>query len=176
MAKGGWMIGVGVLMAVMLTACAHQAPQRPSARKGVEPKPDSAQLALMELNMRLAQAADEELVRYVQSSGWAFALYENHTWMCVRDMGDETLPLILRGEEHIVQMEVYDLNGKRLADIQRQYRIGKMELPPAVDECIVYLHPQAQARLAAPWYMAFGAGGGNGVPPYTNVLIDLKIL
>ncbi|MBR1878236.1 MAG: hypothetical protein IJ814_04425 [Paludibacteraceae bacterium] len=159
-----------------MTACVPQAPQRPSTRKGAKPAPDSTQLALMELNLRLAQAADEELVRYVQASGKAFALYDNHTWMCVRDKGDDTLPHLLPEGQWVVHMEVYDLNGKRLADIQRQYRIGKMELPPAVDDCVVYLHPRAQALLAAPWYMAFGAAGGDGVPPYTNVLIDLKIL
>ncbi len=159
-----------------MTACAPQAPQRPSTRKGAEPQPDSMQLALMEMNLRLAQTADEEVVRYVQAGGKAFALYDNHTWIYICDKGDETRPRLLPGEQRVVYMEVCDLNGKRLADIQRPYCIGKTELPPAVDECAVYLHPQARALIAAPWYMAFGARGGDGVPPYTNVLIDLKIL
>ena len=52
-----------VSCAVLLTACTGQAPQRPSQRKGAAPEADSALIALMELNRRMTEAADEQLLQ-----------------------------------------------------------------------------------------------------------------
>ena len=55
------------------------------------------------------------------------------------------------------------------------YRIGKKELPQAVEENIGELHHGAQARLLAPWYTAFGLRGTDRIPPYENVIIDIEL-
>ena len=74
-------IVVFVLMAVLFAGCGHQAPQRPSQRKGQEPQVDSAALALLQLNQQLAETADRELTALAQEQDSAFALYEAGTWM-----------------------------------------------------------------------------------------------
>lgn len=163
------------LLAVALTACVRQAPQRPSTRLGQAPEPDTAQLALMEFNRRMAAAADDEVTRYAQATGQAYALYDNCTWMWVYDRGNEDEPVIREKDRTQLHLRVYDLSEKLMADIERQYTVGHMELPPAVESNIIYLHPRAKARLIAPWYTAYGTTGTEGVPPYTNVIIDLEI-
>ena len=49
-----------------LSGCGGRGPQRPSQRSGMKPEIDSTALARMEMNQRLAIAADEEVLRYVQ--------------------------------------------------------------------------------------------------------------
>lgn len=164
-----------LLLACVLVSCGRQAPQRPSNRKEKVAEADSAQLSLMLWQQRLAEAADDELARYVQQSGDTFALYDNRTWMRICRKGRQDEPKIQRGEEHIVHMEIYDLKGQMLADIQRPFVIGKMELPAAADANMTVLNPGARVEMVAPWYMAYGANGTDGVPPYTNVLIVMEI-
>lgn len=166
-----WIIAV-----VILVGCSGQGPQRPSQRMGRSPEPDSSQLALIEFNHRMAEAADSELMHWVQAQPEKYALYEMQAWMCIRERGDEDAELLKRNDRCVIHMQVYDINGRLLTDTQRQYQIGKMELPPAVEANIRSLSPHAKARMAIPWYTAFGMQGNDDVPPYTNVIIDLEIL
>ena len=65
---------------------------------GQSPDPDSAALALLELNQQLAQAADEELYHIVQSLDEPYALYDSNVWMRIVDKGDEDSPTPRSGE------------------------------------------------------------------------------
>ena len=162
-------------LVVMFVACGHQAPQTPSQRKGQVPQVDSAQLALLQLNQQLAEAADRELTSLAQAQDSAFALYEAGTWMHIISHGDETTPSPQPNEEWTIRMRVYDLQMHLLVDSEASYRIGKKELPQAVEENIGELHHGAQARLLAPWYTAFGLRGTDHIPPYENVIIDIEL-
>ena len=168
-------IVVFVLMVVMFVGCGHQAPQMPSQRKGQEPQVDSAALALLQLNQQLAETADRELTALAQEQDSAFALYEAGTWMRIMSKGDETTPTPQANEEWTIRMRVYDLKMQLLEDSEASYRIGKKELPQAVEENIGELHHGAQARLLAPWYTAFGLRGTDRIPPYENVIIDIEL-
>ena len=141
---------------------------------GQAPEPDSTQLALIERHHHLALAADEEITRFVQASGENYALYDNHTWLLITDKGDEDRPL-MDGEEKEMHLKVYDLRGRLLEDTRRRYRIGKMELPVCIEHNMEPLRSHSRVKILAPWYAAFGAQGTSGVPPYTNVMIDLEI-
>ena len=162
------------VVTAVCVCCVRQAPQRPSTRHGQAPEVDSASLALIELNYRMAAGADRELASYVQTSGEPYALYDNNTWLLVTAKGEESIPL-LGDEKHTMHLRLYDLQGRLLEDVQREYTIGRMELPLAVEGVLPELHPGATARLLAPWYAAFGTTGTATVPPYTNIMIDLEI-
>lgn len=172
--KGERSIVVFLLLAVM-AGCGHQAPQTPSQRKGQAPQVDSAALALLQLNQQLAEAADRELTLLAQQQDSAFALYEAGTWMHIVSLGDETTPTPQSNEEWTIRLRVYDLQMHLLVDSEASYRIGKKELPQAVEENIGELHHGAQARLLAPWYTAFGLRGTDHIPPYENVIIDIEL-
>jgi hypothetical protein len=73
-------------------------------------------------------------------------------------------------------MTVYTLETKQLlVDIIREFRIGKSELPPAIDNNISEFRKGSQARMLVPWYGAFGMQGTKEVPPYENVIINIEI-
>ena len=159
----------------LLSGCRPQAPQIPSQRKGEAPKTDSAALALMELNRQLAQAADRQLVQLVQEQAEPYALYEAGTWMTILDRGDETSAAPAYDEQWTVHMQIYDLSGRMLVDSEASYRIGRHELPEAVDENIGELRRGGKARLMAPWYAAYGLKGTENIPPYENVIIEIEL-
>jgi hypothetical protein len=72
-------------------------------------------------------------------------------------------------------MTVYSLSGKQYTDSDITVRIGKYELPAAVDENITEWHHGAHVRMFAPWYAAYGIQGTDYIPPYENVIIELNI-
>ena len=105
------------LLAVMMMGCGGKGPQIPSHRQGEEPKQDSAQLALLELNGRLAAEADRELRRIVseQEEGY-YAMYDRGAWVHFYDRGDEARRLIRRNENCILHMRIYSLSGRLYRD------------------------------------------------------------
>jgi len=141
---------------------------------GQTPQADSTQLALMELNQQLTQAADEQLYRWVQEQAVPYALYERGVWAIVLNAGDSERP-VSAGEECTLHMRVYSLEGHKYCDTERTTRVGKYELPAAIDANITEWHHGAQLRMAAPWYAAYGIKGTAEVPPYENVIIELEI-
>lgn len=160
--------------AVLLTACTGQAPQRPSQRKGAAPQADSALIALMELNRRMTEAADEQLLQIVNSLPEHYALYERGTWVHMIDPGEAAQP-IAEGEECTVYMQVYALDGTLLYDAQETGPAGKYTFIPAIDENIAEWHRGALLRLYAPWYAAYGITGKGRISPYENIRIELEI-
>ncbi len=170
MRKYGWII----IVALLVAGCNGTAPQRPSQRKGEAPKADSTAIALMEMNQQLAQAADEQLHHLALQQEDPYALYERGVWAYVVEKGDTDQP-VLAGEECLLHMTVFSLAGKRYLDSDLTARIGKYELPAAVDENITEWNHGAKVRMFAPWYAAYGIKGTDYIPPYENVIIELNI-
>ncbi len=168
-------IAILCLVALLLCACGGKGPQRPSQRKGQAPKQDTTQLALMELNMQLAQAADAEVLRAVQAQDESYALYDGQTWVHVISTGDTGRPALQPGEQCTMHMRTYSLDGRLLVDSESTYAVGKNELPPCIDLIAGEFHHGAQLKLYAPWYTAYGLQGTDHIPPYENVIIELDI-
>jgi len=168
--SGNWLIALALLL---LTGCGHKSPQIPSQRKGHAPEQDTAALAMMELNMRLAQAADNELARIASAQQEPYALYEANVWIHFTDRGDTEAPA--PEGTCTLRMRTYALNGKLLTDTEGSYALGRNELPPGVEWNIGEMHPGAKARMYVPWYMAYGAQGTDHVPPYENVIMEIEI-
>jgi len=166
--KGLMVIG----MAVMLAACTGQAPQRPSQRKGSAPQADTAMIALMELNKRMSEAADAQLLHIVQALDTDYALYERGTWVHILEQGNEP---VAEGEACTVHMQVYALNDTLLYDAQQTGHAGKYEFIPAIDENIAEWHHGARLSLYVPWYAGYGITGKDRIPPYENIRIELEI-
>ena len=163
------------LVALLLIGCNGTAPQRPSQRKGQTPEADSTQLAVMELNMQLAKAADKAVMEAAQAQEESYALYEGKTWMHIVERGDEELDKPDFGQVCGVHMRVYTMDKQLLMDTEGTYTLGKSELPAGVEWNIRELNHGAKARLYVPWYTAFGPQGTAYVPPYENVIIDIEV-
>lgn len=167
---------VAWLCLMLLVACGRPAPQRPSrimgdGQRGTEP--DSAQLALLELNHRLAEAADEQLRQVVLQQDGSYALYEGGVWASLQTPGDGAT--IQEKEECRLRLQTYRLDGTLLSDTEGTYQLGKRQLPQAVETNIEEWRHGARVRMYAPWYSAYGLHGNDAVPPYENVIIELTI-
>lgn len=160
-------------VALLLAGCGGKGPQIPSQRKGQPPKEDSTTMAMMELNMQLAQAADNELTRIASAQQEAYALYDANVWMHIIDRGNEVLPSPTR--QCALRMRTYSLDGRLLLDSEGTYTLGKNEIPAGVEWNIDELHPGGKAKMYVPWYMAYGQQGTDHVPPYENVIIEIEI-
>lgn len=168
-------LAIVLLAAWLLCACGGTAPQRPSQRKSEAPPVDSAQMALLEMNMQLTKAADEQVMQLAMAQEEPYALYEASTWMHIIEQGDERKQPPRMGESCAVHMRTYTLDGKLLEDTEGTSVIGKNELPKAVEWNISELHPGARVRMYVPWYAAYGLQGTAHVPPYENVIIELEL-
>ena len=159
----------------MLVGCGGKGPQRPSQWLGKEPEPDSATLALMELNQQMAITADAELLRMAQESEDNYALYDGGAWVCILDKGDTLSPALQRDEECVLHMTTYTLTGRMLIDTEQPWHVGRYELPLAVDRNLTEWNHGSHVRILAPWYSAYGLKGTDDVPPYENVIIEIEI-
>lgn len=173
MTRNNTYIALITLALTFLCACQRTAPQRPS-RPSDPPKVDSALIALMDINRQFADAADNEIARWVKQQPAQFVLIEDGVWL--------QKPLPTQGgvtpqqDEHWnVHMQVRKLNGTLLADRQLNCPIGRKALPDAVETVVALMHDGDTARVAAPWYTAFGIHGDDAVPPYENVLISIQL-
>lgn len=161
-----------------LVACGGKGPQRPSRWLGRSPEPDSAMMNLMELNRQMATAADQELLRYVQSQDRPYALYNGGVWVCTLDNGDLDLQPHRFGQYCVLHIRVYTFDNKRqlLSDECGTYKVGESPLPLALVDVVRDKCPGAHVEMLMPWYSAFGVRGNENIPPYQNLLIDLTIV
>lgn len=172
MKNGKWIIYCALWL---LAGCTQQAPQRPSRRMGETPNADSAELALLEMNRQLALSADKQVAQAAREQTETYALYDGNAWLHIIDRGEPTGTAPQNGEERTVRMRICTLDGQLLEDTEHSYRIGKYELPFAVETNIDELHRGGRMRMYAPWYTAFGAQGTAHIPAYENVLIEIEL-
>ena len=164
------------LTILFLTNCSKQQPQTPSRWMGKEVKVDSVHLALLELNQKMVEAADDKLTQIAQTKTEPYALYEGNTWIYFIERGDMNMPAPKDGDLLEVQMSVYTIEQEKLlVDIIREYRVGKSELLPAIENNITEFRKGTKARMLVPWYGAFGMKGTKDIPPYENVIINIEI-
>lgn len=178
-------IVIVLAVVALVIGCRRTAPQRPSQRNGVrvETAADTAALALLSASQRLADAADREVARYVRTRGeeagqtgetMLFAQSEVGSWerWIVRTDEGNTPQ---KNEEWTLRMVVTGLDGTMLLDSEATYRIGREELPRAVEEAVAEAHHGDELEIVCPWYTAYGAMGNEYIEAYQNVIIQLYI-
>lgn len=163
-------------LVLLLTGCGgKQAPQIPSQRKAQAAKTDVEKEQIMHLNQQLAETVGAELERWVQAQEEEYELWDANTWVTVLEPGDTSSETPKEGEKQVLAMRIYTLNGELLAATEQPYRIGKQELPQAVDKNVRRMHKSCKARMVAPWYSAYGVTGTVEVPPYENIVIEIEL-
>ncbi|MBQ7210113.1 MAG: hypothetical protein IJS05_04380 [Paludibacteraceae bacterium] len=171
-------IGFALVCVCVMVSCHRVKPQSPSQRTSDETttKEDSVQFATQQFNQRMAQAADDQLAAYVRNSNGdeEYALHDFGLWFSlVKETEGEPYERQQKAAVHVV---VTTLDDKPLLDIIQTITVGKSEIARCVDFALFEMRRGEQARLLAPWYIAFGITGDLNVPPYENVKIDLYSL
>ena len=146
-------------------------------------KADTTVLSLMEINQRMAEQADKELMALVDSlqkaDGSEFAQLSTGGWKKRRDaQARETAQYAdsPRPPEHwLVRIRAYSLQGVLLKDVEGVYTIKHFDMPIAVEEAIDEMCEGETATIYAPWYTAYGMEGDKTVKPYANVRFEVTL-
>ena len=187
-----------IALAIALSACSPQAPQRPSQRSGQSVEPDSATLAIVELHRRLADAAEVELNNYIRNHPGQWFAQDDGSWYSPNPSGVAALAGLTAANVSLAQavaerrsspqdglsgaagplslrLITRDLDGKLLSDVQGEYELGKCQLPSSVEKRLS-AQRSSHFKVLAPWYVAYGSKGNEAVPGYQNVTIEVYIL
>lgn len=155
-----WMVG-----------CTQQ-PQ-PVRRLSEKQEPDSALMAQMAFNMQMASAADKACREWVNNDSAAYVLDDFGFWYAkiIRQHADS----LQTGEHILLHMQMSELDGSLVADVEEPVVVGSGELPMAINRSIKQMSRGEQMRIIAPWYTAYGTEGTRIIKPYTNLVITLTI-
>lgn len=155
----------------MLMACNQKnvKPQTPANA----PEIDTVAQNLLYTNQMLVQQANLELSQYVKNSGLEYALHDKGFWYrrLVRTDEEQLQPEMTADIHYTVSL----IDSTLCMDISCQIRVGKKEVPPAIDHSLQFMHRGEKYEILAPWYCAYGQKGENNVPAYTNVRIILEV-
>ena len=154
-----------------LVGCTQQ-PQ-PVRRLSEKQEPDSALMAQMAFNMQMASAADKACREWVNNDSAAYVLDDFGFWYAkiIRQHADS----LQTGEHILLHMQMSELDGSLVADVEEPVVVGSGELPMAINRSIKQMSRGEQMRIIAPWYTAYGTEGTRIIKPYTNLVITLTI-
>lgn len=164
-----------IVFCLLLAACASDpGPQRPANREGETAK-DSALVAMLQVNQRMAEEADREVLRYVQADTLhRYAQCSQGAWVArVTSLPESEQPKM--GEPVAVVMQIKTLEGELLQDVAGEYTIGRGELPLGIEYAIRELRRGEEGIILAPWHAAFGVDGIDNIGAYTNIRIEITI-
>lgn len=163
-----------ILICVILCASCHKTqPQLPSNKV---PKKDSAELALMELNFRMAEAADREItaiVKNISCDTISYTLDETGFWYRKTRHSADTQSTL--SKELDIHIQVFDMEDVLLFDSHEHITVGKHESAWCVDEAVQMMQHGDEMEILSPWYTGFGRLGNEYIPAYTNIKIKLSI-
>lgn len=163
-----WIIGCGLLAMVSCTQQPQQVRKLSDAQE-----PDSALMAQLSFNMQMASAADKACSAWVKADTAVFALDDFGFWYTktINIHADS----LQAGEQATLHLQISELNGQLLADIQQSFTIGSGDLPVSINRSLKQMGRGEKMRIVAPWYTAYGAEGTSIIKPYTNLIITLSV-
>lgn len=175
---GNWRLGVGYRLLVMgygllvLVGCTQQ-PQKVH-RLNEKQEPDSALIAQLTFNTRMADAADKACKDWVQNESISYAMDDFGFWYAKTIKLDSDTPQ--KGDKILTHIQIRELNGELLADIKDYFSVGSGDLPIAINRSLKQMCQGEQMQIVAPWYTAYGAEGTSIIKPYSNLIITLTII
>lgn len=165
---GYWLL----VMSYALVSCTQQ-PQKVH-RLSKKQEPDSALMAQMTFNMQMASAADRECSSWTQNDSLTYAIDEFGFWYTkTKNLYKDTLQ---KGDKVLTHIQICELNGELLADIEDYFAIGSSDLPIAINRSLRQMGLGEEMRIIAPWYTAYGAEGTSLIKPYSNLIITLTTI
>lgn len=135
---------------------------------------DSTLMAQMTFNMQMASAADRECSQWVQQDSAQYAMDEFGFWYTKtkKQYSDH----LKEGEKVLIRIQMHEMNGDLLADIEEYLSIGSGDWPLVINRSLKQMSRGEEMRIVAPWYTAYGAEGTTLIKPYSNIIITLTTI
>ena len=157
---------------MLLAACGKVKPQMPFSLRHKQEQ-DSAALALILFNQRMALQADKDILEYVkQHDVETFAMGVTGYWFRKTLKTDKEQ--ISDSTDIDLRVVYYSLDGKMYTDYREPVNLKNTEIIFPVRDMLDNMKTGEQAELIVPWYAAYGSTGTADIPPYTNLRIILE--
>lgn len=157
-----------LLLCLIAVSCKKVAPQSPANR----PAEDTVGIAASILNMRLAEAADNQVTAWVKQADTTYTLEDFGYWYCIyrHTNGTEI------AEQQRVELfyTTTTLEGELIEDCQTTIQVGRRETLWAIDNILPMMRDGEAVRIASPYYTAYGKDGNDRVAPLQNCIIDIQ--
>ena len=160
-----------LLLSIAFVAC-QQSPQQVK-HHNQPPTVDSALLAQMQFNTRMATEADKACLAIVEADTLQYTLDDFGFWYT------KTIKLtsdnLQQGEEVNLHIQIREINGNLILDTKMPVIIGSGDFPIAITRALKTMCHGEQMRIITPWYAAYGIEGTSSIKPYSNLIILLTI-
>lgn len=160
-----------LLLSIAFAAC-QPTPQRVKHLHQEQPA-DSALLAQMLFNTRMASEADKACLAIVKEDTLQYTLDDFGFWY-TKTIKAPT-DTLQKGQEVNAHICISEINGELTLDTKIPIVVGAGDLPTAINRALKLMCVGEQMRIISPWYAAYGIEGTNSIKPYSNLIILLTI-
>ena len=160
-----------LLLSIAFVAC-QQTPQQVNRRNLQQPI-DSALIAQMQFNTRMAEQADKTCLAIVEADTLQYVMDDFGFWY-TKTIKAPT-DTLQKGQEVNAHICISEINGDLTLDTKIPVVVGAGDLPTAINRALKLMCVGEQMRIISPWYAAYGIEGTNSIKPYSNLIILLTI-
>lgn len=168
-----------ILSLTLFFSCCDRkiAPQRPSNSN----ESDTARIAIMELNQRLAIEADNEINAIANrlndsllaAGAVPYRRQEHGYWLRIVSPGSGDK--LLTDDKVAVSYTLYLPDGTPAEQNSTDITVGRKQVPDAIDLALQQMQRGAKAEIIATWALLYGRTGTENIPPYSQGLISLTV-
>lgn len=131
-----------------------------------------------EVNAARAQKSRDVLAAYIEENGITVTPTESGIYIIPIENGKGRCPV--KGEKVEVDYDVYTLNGDLVGSSSRYdevftFVLGDGYAIPGWEEVVPMMHLGDKVRAIIPFDMAYGEHSVFGMPPFTNLVYDIKL-
>ena len=160
-----------LFLSIAFIAC-QQTPQQVKHRNQQQPV-DSALLAQLQFNSRMADQADKMCLNIVEADTLKYTLDDFGFWYTKTiSLPSET---VQKGQEINVHIQISEIQGDLTYDTKMPIVVGSGDLPISINRALKTMGIGEQMRIITPWYAAYGIEGTSVIKPYSNLIILLTI-
>ena len=128
---------------------------------------------------KMIKESREELEGYITSNNITVTPLESGIYIVSKEKGSGRCPV--KGDIVEVDFESRMLNGRLLAstfgkDEKFSFVLGSGYVIPGWEEIVPQMHLGERVTAVIPFEMAYGEHSVTGIPPYANLVYDIKLL
>ena len=131
-----------------------------------------------EINAARAEKSREQLATYVEENGITVKPTESGIYILPLEKGKGRCPV--KGEKVEVDYDVYTLKGDLVGSSSKSeevfsFVLGEGYVIKGWEEVLPMMHLGEKVRAIIPFDMAYGEHSVFGMPPFTNLVYDIKL-
>jgi FKBP-type peptidyl-prolyl cis-trans isomerase len=124
-------------------------------------------------------ASRVKFAAYIEANGINVKPYESGIYVVTTEKGKGRCPV--KGEKVELDFEAFLLDGKSIGSTFGQeekftFVLGEGYVIPGWEEIVPKMHLGERVRAYIPFEMAYGEHAVTGIPPYANLVYDIKLL